>query len=91
MTSPWRRSRSPSLHAGADGRPSSQRDSASPTSGHSVVTDVTFRLRAGELTCLLGPNGAGKSTVIRMLLGLTTPSAGQCLVGGSPYRSLPGR
>jgi ABC-2 type transport system ATP-binding protein len=53
-----------------------------------VVTDVSFRLRPGELTCLLGPNGAGKSTVIRMLLGLTTPSAGRCLVAGAPYRSL---
>jgi ABC-2 type transport system ATP-binding protein len=52
------------------------------------VSDVSFRLRTGDVTCLLGPNGAGKSTVIRMLLGLTTPSSGHCLVRGSPYRAL---
>ena len=56
--------------------------------GHHVVRNVSFRLRRGEVTCLLGPNGAGKSTVIRMLLGLTTPSAGCGTVEGSPYRSL---
>lgn len=57
--------------------------------GRRVVSDVSFALRAGEVTCLLGPNGAGKTTVVRMLLGLTTPSAGRCLIGGTPYRSLP--
>jgi ABC-2 type transport system ATP-binding protein len=56
--------------------------------GRRVVSDVSFALRAGEVTCLLGPNGAGKTTVIRMLLGLTTPSAGRCLIAGLPYRSL---
>ncbi|HEY2879792.1 ABC transporter ATP-binding protein [Nocardioides sp.] len=55
---------------------------------HRVIDELSFRLRPGELTCLLGPNGAGKTTVIRMLLGLTTPTEGECLVGGTTYRAL---
>ncbi len=58
--------------------------------GRRVVSEVSFVLGPGEVTSLLGPNGAGKTTVIRMLLGLTTPSVGRCLIGGTPYRSLSG-
>ncbi len=42
-----------------------------------AVDAVTFSVRAGEVFALLGPNGAGKSTVIRMLLGLIHPDAGE--------------
>lgn len=56
--------------------------------GHRAVDDVSFTLERGELTCLLGPNGAGKTTIIRMLLGLATPTAGHALVGGRRYRDL---
>lgn len=41
-----------------------------------AVADVGFRVEAGECVGLLGPNGAGKTTVIKMLLGLSPPSAG---------------
>jgi ABC-2 type transport system ATP-binding protein len=54
-----------------------------------VVEDLTFSVRPGNVTGFLGPNGAGKSTTIRMLLALTTPTSGRALVNGRPYRTLP--
>ena len=60
---------------------------------HPAVDDVSFTCEPGTVTGFLGPNGAGKSTTMRMICGLTPPTAGSATVGGSPYRRLanPGR
>ncbi|MFG0318660.1 MAG: ABC transporter ATP-binding protein/permease, partial [Planctomycetota bacterium JB042] len=47
-----------------------------------VVDDVSFDVRRGEIFGLLGPNGSGKSTIIRMLCGVLPPSAGAARVLG---------
>jgi ABC-2 type transport system ATP-binding protein len=54
-----------------------------------VVDDVSFTCHPGTVTGFLGPNGAGKSTTLRMLCGLTRPTAGTATVLGRPYRELP--
>ncbi|MGI5174991.1 ABC transporter ATP-binding protein [Dactylosporangium sp. CA-152071] len=54
--------------------------------GSTVVDAVTFDVRPGRVTGFLGPNGAGKSTTIRMLLGLTTPTAGRVTFDGRSFR-----
>jgi ABC-2 type transport system ATP-binding protein len=54
-----------------------------------AVDDVSFECAPGTITGFLGPNGAGKSTTLRMICGLTPPSAGDATVAGVPYRSLP--
>jgi ABC-2 type transport system ATP-binding protein len=41
-----------------------------------AVDSVDLRIRSGAAFGYLGPNGAGKTTLIRMLLGLTKPTAG---------------
>ncbi|GAA3102844.1 ABC-type multidrug transport system ATPase subunit [Kribbella aluminosa] len=41
-----------------------------------ILTDVDLHLNAGELVALIGANGSGKSTVLRLLVGLSHPSAG---------------
>lgn len=51
------------------------------------VSDLTFDVYPGRVTGLLGPNGAGKSTTIRMVLGLTAPSAGSVKLLGADPRS----
>ncbi|WP_250291683.1 MULTISPECIES: ATP-binding cassette domain-containing protein [unclassified Frankia] len=45
-----------------------------------AVSDLTFRVDAGEMVGYLGPNGAGKSTTIKMLIGILVPSAGRIRV-----------
>ncbi len=41
-----------------------------------VVNDVSFNVRQGEIVGLLGPNGAGKTTSFYMTTGLVVPNAG---------------
>ena len=53
-----------------------------------AVDDLTFTVRPGVVTGFLGPNGAGKSTTMRMIVGLDTPTSGEALVNGRPYREL---
>jgi ABC-2 type transport system ATP-binding protein len=47
-----------------------------------AVEDVSFSVARGEVLGLLGPNGAGKTSVIKMLLGLVRPDAGEVLLLG---------
>ena len=47
-----------------------------------AVEDLSLEIRQGELFSLLGVNGAGKTTTIKMLPGLTQPTAGDAWVGG---------
>jgi len=53
-----------------------------------AVDELSFTVRAGEVTGFVGPNGAGKSTTMRLILGLDRPDGGEALVNGRPYRSL---
>ncbi len=55
--------------------------------GRQVAVDgVSFTVARGEVMGLLGPNGAGKTSVIKMLLGLVRPDAGEVLLLGRPAR-----
>ena len=47
-----------------------------------VLRDLSFRIEKGESVGLIGANGAGKSTVMKLLLGLLTPTSGEILVDG---------
>ena len=44
--------------------------------GRTVLSEVSFAIRAGEFIGVLGPNGAGKTTLMRAILGLLPPSGG---------------
>ena len=47
-----------------------------------AVRGVSLRLAPGEIVAVLGANGAGKSSLLRALLGLTRPHAGQIVFDG---------
>lgn len=49
-----------------------------------AVEHLTLTVRQGEVFGFLGPNGAGKTTSVKMLLGLTAPTAGSAMVLGQP-------
>jgi len=51
-----------------------------------LVHNLTFDVRAGEVFGFLGPNGAGKTTTIRMLVGLIKPTSGSIAIGGYQIR-----
>lgn len=47
-----------------------------------ALDDLNLELAPGEVLGYLGPNGAGKTTTIRLLLGMTRPSAGSASIFG---------
>jgi ABC-2 type transport system ATP-binding protein len=49
-----------------------------------AVDDVDLDVPAGSVLGLLGPNGSGKTTLIRLLLGLSRPTAGSAELLGAP-------
>jgi lipopolysaccharide export system ATP-binding protein len=57
--------------------------------GRAVVKDVSVEVGPGEIVGLLGPNGAGKTTTFYMVVGLTTPDAGQVHLGDEDITDLP--
>jgi len=47
-----------------------------------ALRQLTLEVHPGEVFGLLGPNGSGKTTMIRLLLGLMRPTAGEASIGG---------
>lgn len=54
-----------------------------------VVEDVSFEVKSGEVVGLLGPNGAGKTTCFYMIVGLVPADGGEVLIDDSPLTHLP--
>ena len=50
--------------------------------GRTVLNEISFQVKEGEIFGYLGPNGAGKTTTMRIILGLLKPTAGEALVWG---------
>ena len=54
-----------------------------------VVNDVSFNVRQGEIVGLLGPNGAGKTTSFYMTTGLVVPNGGHVYLGDEEVTDYP--
>jgi ribose transport system ATP-binding protein len=54
--------------------------------GVMALTDVDFRVYAGEIHALVGENGAGKSTLMKVLAGIHPINQGEILLDGNPVR-----
>jgi osmoprotectant transport system ATP-binding protein len=60
---------------------------ASKRHGATIALDaVDLSIAAEKTTALIGPSGAGKSTILRMLIGLEWPDAGEVHFDGVPLR-----
>ena len=54
-----------------------------------VVNDVNFDVKQGEIVGLLGPNGAGKTTSFYMTTGLIVPNGGHVFLGDKEVTDFP--
>lgn len=50
-----------------------------------VIDNLSFEVRRGEVFGFLGSNGSGKTTTLRALLGLYEPASGELLINGKPF------
>ncbi len=51
---------------------------------HTVLQDVTFDVPRGKTSAVLGPSGTGKSVLLKTVIGLLRPEAGQVFIDGDP-------
>ena len=52
-----------------------------------VLKDVSFAVKPGEIFVLMGPSGSGKSVLLRHVIGLEVPDAGEILIGGESIQA----
>lgn len=52
-----------------------------------VLKGIDLDVRAGEIFVLMGPSGSGKSVLLRHIIGLEAPDAGEILVGGESIQT----
>lgn len=50
--------------------------------GQSVLNGIDLEVRPGEIMVIMGPSGSGKSVLLKHLIGLETPDAGEILING---------
>ena len=53
-----------------------------------VLQDISFEVKEGEFVSIVGKSGAGKTTLIRMILGLETPTSGSIFFEGKNVSEL---
>jgi ABC-2 type transport system ATP-binding protein len=61
------------------------------SNGVVALDNLSLTLRRGEIVALLGPNGAGKSTAVKLLMGLSSPTAGDVRIFGADPRQTEAR
>lgn len=49
-----------------------------------VLKNITLDIHRGDYISLIGPNGGGKTTLLKLMLGLIQPQAGQIKLFGKP-------
>ncbi len=56
--------------------------------GHSVLLNISFQARSGEMVIILGPAGGGKSILLKLANGLIPPDAGRVKLFGQDINKL---
>ena len=52
-----------------------------------VLKGIDFEVQPGEIFVIMGPSGSGKSVLLKQLIGLEPPDAGEILINGEPIQS----
>jgi len=55
--------------------------------GQAVLHDLAFEVQPGEIFVIMGPSGSGKSVLLKHLIGLEPPDAGEILVNGQSIQT----
>jgi phospholipid/cholesterol/gamma-HCH transport system ATP-binding protein len=55
--------------------------------GQSVLRGIDFEVQPGEIFVIMGPSGSGKSVLLKQLIGLEPPDAGEILINGESIQS----
>jgi phospholipid/cholesterol/gamma-HCH transport system ATP-binding protein len=55
--------------------------------GQEVLKGIDFEVRPGEIFVIMGPSGSGKSVLLKHLIGLEEPDAGEILINGESVES----
>lgn len=53
-----------------------------------ILSNVNLRVEAGEMVAFAGPSGGGKTTLLKIMMGLLEPTAGNVLIDGQPLAQL---
>ena len=55
--------------------------------GQKVLKGIDFEVQPGEIFVIMGPSGSGKSVLLKHLIGLEPPDAGEILINGESIQS----
>ncbi len=55
--------------------------------GQEVLKGIDFEVEAGEIFVIMGPSGSGKSVLLKHLIGLESPDAGEIRINGEAVQS----
>jgi phospholipid/cholesterol/gamma-HCH transport system ATP-binding protein len=55
--------------------------------GQEVLKGLDFEVEPGEIFVIMGPSGSGKSVLLKQLIGLEPPDAGEILINGESIQS----
>ena len=55
--------------------------------GHEVLKGLNFEVKLGEIFVIMGPSGSGKTVLLRHLVGLEMPDAGDILIDGQALQA----
>jgi phospholipid/cholesterol/gamma-HCH transport system ATP-binding protein len=55
--------------------------------GQEVLKGLDFEVKPGEIFVIMGPSGSGKSVLLKQLIGLEPPDAGEILINGESIQS----
>lgn len=58
------------------------------SSDRTIIDNISFSVKDGDILAVLGPNGAGKTTLLRCILGMVKLQGGECSIDGKNVRKM---